>query len=374
MLVDAFSNLPNLRTVGLRDYNAAGRLRDGENVLWRSYGWSTGMSVNARLNVLREGRHRRIETETPDEALPLILFALGQAECRPTNLEVFLRRQRLPDDAFNVFTAQMQPKIEPLLPVLKTLLLSLNDRPGFGAGPTPTNPHADSHEHLKQFLRRTPLLEHLRLNFLSDESDADDIISWLGEPNYPSAPTPTPGSTQFSHLTTLDLGMLNVQPQTLLHTVKQLRLTSLSLWKVSLRDNTSPNTGDRGVSTWKDFLQELGDNIPRPLDFTYFKIGFPSHVQGPNNGTLTDIRFAGNTTTDQNGVTKYEDLQSQVSYRKYFGSDVRTWLRDLKQGTYVEPVEPHSDSDHIDDDEDNSDNESGIEEILLEDDEDNDGE
>lgn len=38
MLAEAFSNLPNLRSVGLRDYTAAGRSREGPNGRWRSYG------------------------------------------------------------------------------------------------------------------------------------------------------------------------------------------------------------------------------------------------------------------------------------------------------------------------------------------------
>ena len=42
MLVEAFSNLPNLHTVGLRDYDGAGRDRDGPNARWRSWGWSYG--------------------------------------------------------------------------------------------------------------------------------------------------------------------------------------------------------------------------------------------------------------------------------------------------------------------------------------------
>lgn len=38
MLAEAFSKLKSLRSVGLRDYNAIGRSREGPDGLWRSYG------------------------------------------------------------------------------------------------------------------------------------------------------------------------------------------------------------------------------------------------------------------------------------------------------------------------------------------------
>lgn len=42
MLAEAFSKLKNLKIVGLRDFNAQGRLREGgKEALWRSYGECT---------------------------------------------------------------------------------------------------------------------------------------------------------------------------------------------------------------------------------------------------------------------------------------------------------------------------------------------
>ncbi|MCP6237172.1 hypothetical protein NL436_27195, partial [Klebsiella pneumoniae] len=69
MLVDAFSKLPNLRRVGLRDYHGNGRFRDGEMAKWRSYGWS--------LAVNREAPRQRFSP--PDSMLLILLFALGKA-------------------------------------------------------------------------------------------------------------------------------------------------------------------------------------------------------------------------------------------------------------------------------------------------------
>ncbi|KAJ9139351.1 hypothetical protein NKR23_g7914 [Pleurostoma richardsiae] len=41
MLTEALRNLPNLQTIGIRDFNSPTRTRDGEHYFWRSYGATT---------------------------------------------------------------------------------------------------------------------------------------------------------------------------------------------------------------------------------------------------------------------------------------------------------------------------------------------
>jgi hypothetical protein len=90
MLVDAFSKLPNLRTVGLRDYDGLGRVRDGAEARWRSYGWSFGRDTSTS-----HGGERHLHVASAATILPLLLRALGIAGSRPRSLEVFLRRREL---------------------------------------------------------------------------------------------------------------------------------------------------------------------------------------------------------------------------------------------------------------------------------------
>lgn len=49
LLAEAFSKLSNLKIVGLRDYNAVGRNREGPRMQWRSYGKSHENSQEASL-------------------------------------------------------------------------------------------------------------------------------------------------------------------------------------------------------------------------------------------------------------------------------------------------------------------------------------
>ncbi len=81
MLVEVFSNLPNLRKVGLRDYNGAGRIRDGEDARWRSWGWSLCSPSHTGWS-------------SPAIIFPMLISALAQANARPSNVEVFLRRSQ----------------------------------------------------------------------------------------------------------------------------------------------------------------------------------------------------------------------------------------------------------------------------------------
>ncbi|KAK3716313.1 hypothetical protein LTR37_006463 [Vermiconidia calcicola] len=354
MLVDAFSNLPNLRTVGLRDYNGTGRYRDGETALWRSYGWSTGLSEEDLRITGRETL--KLGTATPDFIFPLLLFALGQAASRPAHINVFLRGQRLPDKSFNVLAGYMYPKVEPVLSKLRTLLLSLNDSVSVSS-------HDAPHDNLKRFLRHTPVLEHLRLNFRPG-MDANTLLEWLGPPLH--------GSVQLQYLTTLDLGLLSADPAVLLPIISKFPLTSLSFWKVSLQPRDAlgllPDS-----NTWSLFLKRLGNFISRPSEFKTLMIGYP--VDGSRTTSWVRdagaVKFASRITTDANGEKVFEDLQSQVTYRKHFGSDVRTWLEDLALRTHL-PDQSGQEDDSSDESEEEDSDLDAVEEIIDVDDDDED--
>ena len=318
MLVEAFSNLPNLQTVGLRDYNAAGRVREGEQALWRSFGWSTGLSDVHRAALQASLRPRDLQSyEVPSASvLPLLLYALGRAGSRPQAVEVFLRRRGISDSGLSVLTDHMRPTIEPLLNGLKTLLLSLDDGERTTPGP--------AHSHLREVLSHTPLLEYLRLNLDYKRSSAHELLSWLGSDG--------PSSVELKHLITLDLGMLTIDAPILLKVFAKFQPKAISLWKVCLRHEERLDR-DKALQVWPQFLQQLRDVVTPPKELAHFLIGWPTQrswqPQLGHHDPPREIRFVTKSTTDANGVEHYGDAVSTVAYHQQFGDDSRAWLQNL---------------------------------------------
>ena len=341
MLVDAFSKLPNLRRVGLRDYHGNGRFRDGEMAKWRSYGWS--------LAVNREAPRQRFSP--PDSMLLILLFALGKASVKPTNLEAFLRRRRMPDRSFDLSCVQLD--VTPVLSGLRTLLLSLDDGGNhFG----PQAPESNQHTHLKNFLQHTPLLEHLRLNFTnrmvtpSSETGSESFLRWLGTP-FGVATKIEPPPIALDHLTTLDIGMLTLMPKTLLQVVsKCAKLERLSLWKVLL--SCSEDRNESVDCLWSVYLPRIAKAFQAPDSVKRVMIGFAGEeYRGARSDGYREAKFANKVSVDKNGEKKFEEPQAQVSYRKFVGSNVQDWLEDLGRRTFVEKLESSDDSEDSEDDE-----------------------
>ena len=350
LLVDAFSKLPNLRSVGIRDYDGNGRTRDGDRAKWRSYGWS----------LIERNDRTRQSYASPDAMLLTLLFALGEASIRPTNLEAFLRRKRMPDESFDLSCSPTD--VTPVLSGLRTLLLSLEDDPEHYPG-------FDEHNHLKNFLQHTPLLEHLRLNFTNmyvhpfTVTSSQEFLQWFGAlSGVASASGPTPIS--LDHLTTLDLGMLTVTPKILLQVVsKCAKLKALSLWKVNLNPN-SQGPNDNADCLWSRYLPEIGKALQAPEDVSSFMIGFAGEAHsGRPSADYADVKFAKRISVDRNGEKKFEEPEGKISYRKRVGSNVHDWLEDLSKRTFREVMESSDDSDddedHEDDDGEGDDGDEG---------------
>jgi hypothetical protein len=327
LLEEAFSKLPNLRSVGLRDYDGNGRYREGGTAKWRSYGWSLG------------GPHllSRTSYASPESLFPLLIFALGEASVRPTNLEAFLRRRQMSDRSFDL--AYLPPNVAPVLSGLRTLLLSLDD--GLSL---PGRRGYTEHRHLKDFLQLTHSLEHLRLNFTTRNLSlpinspvtacSEKLLRWLGTPHRPASMVES-ATIALEHLTTLDLGMLRVIPETLLRLVSKFaKLKSLSLWKITFPCVENGEAEDDGRS-WATFLPKLGKAFQVPDIVSTVMIGFPVEELGNRYpDLLADVMFASNISTDQNGVKKFEGLQKKADYRKHVGSDVQLWLENLGNSVF----------------------------------------
>jgi hypothetical protein len=116
MLAEAFRNLPNLETVGIRDYDARGRTRDDEQ--WHSYGAPT---------VFREtGLHLRsaVGPEAASGIFTLLLQALADVNKPCPNVEVIIRG---PVNSLNDFAFFLPAvsNMKPVLDGLQRLLLTM---------------------------------------------------------------------------------------------------------------------------------------------------------------------------------------------------------------------------------------------------------
>lgn len=257
------SKLPNLRKVGVRDYNARGRYRDGDNAQWRSYGWS-----------LADGSVMTSPSFT--DAFVVLLSALGSCSAHIANVEVFLRhRPGLPDAAFDILSERTQNAVGRAISRLKVLLLSLEPE-GVALGDSSIN--SPCNLRLKKFLHHTSQLEHLRLNFNERDKRPPELLQWLALTptasvvtsvfDYQSTTAPLP------HLTTLDLGMASVPPERLIKILTRFALKSCNLWKINLATGRDIDlTLDPTTNPAQKFFSKLADAM-KGSSLHRAKIGF----------------------------------------------------------------------------------------------------
>ncbi|KAK4547867.1 hypothetical protein LTR36_010586 [Oleoguttula mirabilis] len=361
MLVEAFSNLPNLSTVGLRDYDGAGRFRDGPNARWRSYGWSYGTIEDAELAQLPLYGKPRLHP-TAESAFALILYSLGKALSTPTNVEVFLRRRsKLTPSALNLVAGSMGTTITPVLAGLTTLMLTvaLSERMNLDTPPMFDSNDSVADMPLKTLLHHTPNLQTLRINFDTDQFLAQNFLEWLGKPAVGSPWTKdyasgTVSPAALTKLTNLDFGMCNVSGPTLVQVVTKFNLKSLNLWKVALRckdlDEMQANP-----ACWAQFFTSLANALPTSTGLKSVMVGYCSQCYYPNRttpglGQYLRVHFA--PEADRSAKTPLDT----VRYRSAYGTDVRDWLRSIAKRSSVPKVcKLVSDSDEDHEDEDDSD-------------------
>ncbi|KAI1076767.1 hypothetical protein F5B20DRAFT_554499 [Whalleya microplaca] len=251
-LTEALHNLPNLETVGLRDFNSRGRYRDGGS--WNSYGAPT-LTSNG-VTVASVG----VSPRNVNHAFLSILRALGKTKSRGlhsvTRLEVILRHSSLSDEAFSI-PRHLETDISPVLVELETLFLTLNSKTYPILVGDETDFKAFSGFFLAQFLLGAKSLKHLRLNFTQfAREDAEDILKWLsgapGPGRNSQTPAPTaaqgmdtvmerklqeyPSPPHFPNLEQLDIGMLTIDRWLLLRIIERYKtsLRRISLHKVTL--------------------------------------------------------------------------------------------------------------------------------------------
>ena len=178
MLTEAFKNLVNLRNVGIRDFNANKRIRDGKDASWSSWGASTvfretGVELSFDPIYYVPEHHQ----EYSSRIFQSLLYASGKAQRYPPEIEVLMRHCPLPDGALNV-PSFLEPTIA-VLRSLKTFLLNVTLRTHAAHTQTREMVVDVASRHLRGFLGYTRNIEHLRLNFRKNQIDENEgFLQW----------------------------------------------------------------------------------------------------------------------------------------------------------------------------------------------------
>ncbi|CAK7274588.1 hypothetical protein SEPCBS119000_006250 [Sporothrix epigloea] len=378
LLATAFSLLPNLETVQLRDYDSympyRGRPFEAlrSHGLWRlreHFGWrsKTMMRITCSPNF-------------SSQAFAVVIMALAQSNARPSSLEVSSRHL----NGVHYFTLDLAPMPRlnlhgggsgggggdgngedkvyafPVLAGLRRLHLHLrfsflpldaND-----AGVSDYLPHRD-YTHpasvnclpLCAWLAHCPKIEWLRLN-LENETDVDNniVLGQLGVPLPDFYPFP-PGSEASrditlpfaSHLRRLDLGRACCYQSVLLGVLHRLpALEHLSLWRSSLIKEAFLPQG-----TWEGFLKALaGDRLGKQL----------------KKLSLKRLYAATKLATDMYVQTSYIVTLNErkgIEYEAEVEASMASWQRKLS--IYYEMDRGQADIDSDIDGEENTQNDTG---------------
>ncbi|KAH9869978.1 hypothetical protein J1614_006899 [Plenodomus biglobosus] len=358
MLTEAFQNLVNLHTVGIRDFNAPSRRRDGETASWTSWGatniWrETGMQLSFSD---RTSYGAELGGPFLARVFSMVNFALGKAGRTPPALEILLRKMGLPDITF-ALPEYLLPTVEPVLRSYTSLLLNISlnsEHMHIQIGGTMREMYAG--RSLRRFLGYTNNLTHLRLNFQKNlVANNTNFLDWLGQPVPVATQQPasylSPPPVSLPLLNTLELGQLNVPPGTLLAVIIKFTpsLRSISLWRMALHAETSPPQ-DHKPNYWADFFGQIA-GIPQ-LDLNHLKVGMVQ--QDPMDEASMHVNFKPEDNMDGPGLKQVE----------YNGKNMDNFLGSLAGRVnveWIEEVEQSSDEDSDDSDDSmaNSDDEDG---------------
>ena len=358
MLVAALSRLPNLRSLNLRDYNARGRLRDGDRASWKSYGWSYDGALQgvAAQNGLDHGARAEVLYAT---AFGLVLHALGLANSTPERFEVFFRHRcddgvGLPLHGLRVLDGPLAATVKRVLQGLKVLMLTL-------AGPDSSftellnvqSSEVDRVSHpLKRLLEHAPNLERLRLNFSPDQVFAQRYLEWFANPKSTSV--------AWSNLTCLDIGMVCLKESLVTNVVSKFNLTELNLWKITLISKYENETD----SPWIDFLQTLtAPSRPRPNTRTMKKmtIGYPTTETPRRASSPVPVFFyEEDSTSHPTRLAAYNASTDGPDFSQWTDTLAKKVKEDLIARRLAPMVNPMSDVE-----DENSDDESDNEDASL---------
>jgi hypothetical protein len=324
LLATAFRQLPNLETVGIRDYEADGRERDGS--CWRSYGVPTVFRETS-CN-LGSG-----SSQFASKIFLLLMQALADAErtIQVPCIEIILRKygNGLNDLAFFL---SKDPKMDKVLDGLQQLLLTIN------LDAEMTRTELPGPTMMGAFLHRANSLQHVRLNFADQRGDILKSSSFVLQ-------NLCTQSNLLPNLRCLELGMLSVKPEILVQIISKFSATirHVSFWKVVLAQDTADRWKDEAsihrYHPWPRVLRDLS----MATQMTSMTVGCLSQWNTSKHGPLTKIHFSNNDVS-----------------RNYSGN-MKEWLPKLLGELEVEwPSDDDEDSDQSETDYDGEDSDASV--------------
>lgn len=341
MLIQALENLPNLKTIGLRNWSAQGRYRDGPRATWNTYG-ATTILRETHMDLQRNNVIFRND-DYPPHVFRTILVALGKAKARPERFEVILRGTALTDSSFHI-PRYLESTMTPVLSNLKALFLDLND--WFPAPRTGAIDECPSVA-LKGFLCRAKSLEHLRLNFQDwkGPNGCKQLLQWLEmhpssfqDPQALSVPMKTPGDpTKFANLSRIDIGYVTIESDDLVRLYKAYgsMLRSISLHRVTLRrdmDEQEIAQADeqadeqQNINLWADLINML--SVAGLSQLSEISITRPCQT------------IEGGAGSTRKHIIMFEDSSPSWEMR-WSGHDLNKGLKEIKKAMVVKKGVSH---------------------------------
>ncbi|KUI70442.1 hypothetical protein VM1G_06363 [Cytospora mali] len=280
ILSTALANLPNLKTIDIRDFNSFTRYRDATE--WRSY----GRSFYGDWLKTQHGASR--PSNFISNVFQVVLAAIDRCSPELESFEVIMRRVgvSLRDDAFACFPALGTGLTRTLNGLTKLHLDqvgSLNDDILWRPSPRVNTHSAHQIIYLRKFLSFTTSVTWLRLNFTiigMDAAVSTQFLKWLG---LESDCGPSSGEMGWDEmnpapvalpLRRLDLGQFSVEPDVIYKILTKFSgIENLCLRHVTLqlRDDQPSGPGllgsdgkdEDGDCVWAKFIRGLSVFLPR---------------------------------------------------------------------------------------------------------------
>ncbi|KAH8126600.1 hypothetical protein FP744_10009338 [Trichoderma asperellum] len=352
-LAEAFSRLPNLETVALRDFNSTRRTRDGPYAQWRSYGAQTLLKETGALPITNEvlswGNPALLHRAST--LFKAVIHSLGLANARPKNIEVMERNGNLLYDSAFHLHPDLEATDAPVLQSLQKLHLCVDVY--WATSPHIAQPYYQ--RNLAGFLKHCNGLEELRINGKRSSYSQGSrhnlhlLMSWLAsseakplselqsaDVSVDSQFAPPP--VEFPQLSNLSLGMMAITLDEVVHLITKFAgsLQYLELWRFQLMANpgTDADVAERNQNLFIHLLKKLLA-IPN-LNLRHIKLGMLQQMLdiSDTNKRMQDVEFTKDEPASTNGE---KDATAPVDTRprrkptnnsmEYTGSDWRHFVR-----------------------------------------------